>query len=471
MCSYLRGILATQAVLEGVGVGEGTNGGASFRSRPHPDVAPESATPLAAAVQWVVRDGAGMLGGLAFSTWGGSRFDANARRWRLFADVINDVGLLLDMVSPLVPSCFLATVCVASVCKVCAARWHLAFTVALTLEQSFCGVAAGATRAAITSHFALQDNLAGEAVDASFSPLAPVAHPARVGGGWVPCADVAAKEGAQETFVTLCGLLSGMALAQWLNSSPATVWAAFLLLTALHVVANYRAVKALTFRTLNVSRLLVALRLWEVAQSSVAPPEVRRAAAASASPRGVARLEPILMLPWRTHSPEVALGRDPRRWPGGPAAVDRAAETLRSRSAACVCVCDLDDAVAYGKAGQPPAYPATPAQLAVWAAPCPPRPTAAGRAVARSSILLAQRPDADVRGEAQPGPGRAQLEAVCEGLLRYSAAVRGGAPPVSPQDRARELLVWLEGRGWETGRVQVPDEGWRLRTAARPKEE
>lgn len=92
------------------------------RWRPHPRAAPESATPLAAAVQWVVRDGAGMLGGLAFSTWGGSRFDADARRWRLFADVINDVGLLLDMLSPLAPSCFLATVCAASVCKVRAAR-------------------------------------------------------------------------------------------------------------------------------------------------------------------------------------------------------------------------------------------------------------------------------------------------------------------------------------------------------------
>lgn len=282
---------------------------------------------------------------------------------------------------------------------------------------------------------------------------------------------MAAKEGAQETFVTLCGLLSGMALAQWLNSSPATVWAAFLLLTALHVVANYRAVKALTFRTFNVPRLLIALRLWEAAHSPGVPAAVRRAAADTATPRGVARLEPVAMLPWRVHAPAVALGRDPRAWPGGAAAVDRAAAALRSGDAACVCVCDLDAATAYGEAARPPPVPASSDALAKWAVPWPLRPSAAGRAVAHSRILLAQRPDADVRGEGQAPPGRAQLEAVCEGVLRYSAAVQGRAPPASPRDQVQQLLAWLEGRGWETGRVQVPDEGWRLRPSARGKDE
>ena len=57
---------------------------------------------------------------------------------------------------------------------------------------------AGATRASITAHFARRDNLA----------------------------DVSAKEGAQETAVTLLGLLAGSALANRLGDSAATTWAA-----------------------------------------------------------------------------------------------------------------------------------------------------------------------------------------------------------------------------------------------------
>ncbi|RHZ32267.1 hypothetical protein DYB26_013434, partial [Aphanomyces astaci] len=77
MCSYLRGVLATQSVLESVGVGK------------------DSVTPLAAALQWVMRDGSGMLGGLFFAYVVGPKFDANVKFWRLYADVINDFGLTL----------------------------------------------------------------------------------------------------------------------------------------------------------------------------------------------------------------------------------------------------------------------------------------------------------------------------------------------------------------------------------------
>lgn len=49
LCSYVSGVLASQAVLRGVGVGD------------------KNATPLAAAMTWVIRDGTGMLGGLSFA--------------------------------------------------------------------------------------------------------------------------------------------------------------------------------------------------------------------------------------------------------------------------------------------------------------------------------------------------------------------------------------------------------------------
>jgi hypothetical protein len=69
------------------------------------------------------------------SVGSGQGFDSHVKRWRLFADVINDIGLSLDLVAPMFPAHFVLLVCVASVCK------------------SMCGVAAGATRAVLTAHF------------------------------------------------------------------------------------------------------------------------------------------------------------------------------------------------------------------------------------------------------------------------------------------------------------------------------
>ena len=119
----------------------------------------EAITPLAAALQWVMRDGSGMLGGLFFAYGVGPKFDANVKFWRLYADVINDVGLTLgtmlvcldcwvmlcalDMLAPFAPRYVTQILCVSSVCK------------------AMCGVAAGATRSSLTAHFAKTDNMAG----------------------------------------------------------------------------------------------------------------------------------------------------------------------------------------------------------------------------------------------------------------------------------------------------------------------
>ena len=65
-------------------------------------VGSESASPLAAAVTWVLRDGAGMIGSLTFTYVAGSSFDAYLKEWRLFADLINDVGLTIDLLTPMV---------------------------------------------------------------------------------------------------------------------------------------------------------------------------------------------------------------------------------------------------------------------------------------------------------------------------------------------------------------------------------
>ena len=195
-CSYLRGVLALHSTLEGAGLGG------------------PAAAASSAVLTFVLKDGASHIGSLVFGTLFAAGFDGELKFWRLFADVINDVGLTLELAAPLFgPAAFLPVTCVANVCR------------------ALCGVAAGATRVAISSHFA-----------------------AVVGGGGSQIALLQAKEGAQETAVTLMGLLLGLLLSSSLNASPVAKWGAFVVLTAVHIWANYVAVSLLQLRSLNPAR-------------------------------------------------------------------------------------------------------------------------------------------------------------------------------------------------------------------------
>ncbi|CAI7728792.1 unnamed protein product [Closterium sp. NIES-53] len=156
----------------------------------------------------------------------GSNLDSNAKQWRLAADVINDVGMLLDLLSPLVPSAFLPLLCLGSI------------------SRAITGTASGATRAALTQHFAKRQN----------------------------AADISAKEGSQETAATMAGMLAGMVVGQLVAGNVLLLWAVFLSLTAFHVYANYRAVKSLCLTSLNRERVALLLLAYRGEQKQVLSP-------------------------------------------------------------------------------------------------------------------------------------------------------------------------------------------------------
>lgn len=197
LCSYLRGIMSTGALLSGMGVGRA------------------EATALQATIQWMYRDGAGMLGSLFFTSLSSHNFGQNLKAWRLFADFINNVGITLDMIAPYFRKQFLYIACTAAVCK------------------ALCGVAAGATGAAIAEHWGEQHG---------------------------NIADVLAKNGAQHTMVSMLGLLVTVPFATFSARSPALACAGYTLLTAIHMFANWRAMRVLALRTLNPTRGKVLLR-------------------------------------------------------------------------------------------------------------------------------------------------------------------------------------------------------------------
>uniref|UniRef100_A0A3Q1JQ10 RUS family member 1 n=1 Tax=Anabas testudineus TaxID=64144 RepID=A0A3Q1JQ10_ANATE len=214
--SSLSGTLATQASLKGVGVGN------------------QEATVAAATVTWLLRDGTGMLGRILFA-WQKGYASSNVEDvsitikttvsrvtnpflllTRLFADVLNDIAMFMEILAPYFPACFTLIVCSAGVFK------------------SIVGVAGGATRAALTVHQARRDNMA----------------------------DISAKDGSQETLVNLAGLLVSLILIPLVTDNPILTLSLFFLFTILHLFANYKAVRSVVMETFNEARLSIVLHQY-----------------------------------------------------------------------------------------------------------------------------------------------------------------------------------------------------------------
>lgn len=213
LCSSVTGTLSTRAILHGVGVGE------------------SAATLLGGTLQWIIRDGSGMIGRIGFASVVASDLDHDAKRWRFAADVTNDIGLMLEIFSSHLPkSLFLPVVCTAN------------------LFKAVTGVAGGASRASMTQHFALRGNTA----------------------------DVAAKDGSQETAVNLIGMFLGMAAATFVPETFAATVVVFLFFTILHLLSNYLGVKNLILHHLNEERLLIILQHISSNKKLPKPVDVRK---------------------------------------------------------------------------------------------------------------------------------------------------------------------------------------------------
>lgn len=93
-----------------------------------------AATVVAATLTNQLRQVSGMFSSILFTYVQGTNLDENAKQWRLVADVLNDLALFIELVSPAFPGYFALCVCIASIFR------------------SIVGVAGGATRATLTRH-------------------------------------------------------------------------------------------------------------------------------------------------------------------------------------------------------------------------------------------------------------------------------------------------------------------------------
>lgn len=154
-----------------------------------------------------------MVGRIVFSWMQGSNLDANAKTWRFMADILNDLAMTLEICIPLAPHLFLPLVCTGSILK------------------AVVGAAGGATRAALTQHQARRDNMA----------------------------DVASKDGSQETALVLVGMLLSLILNPFIGDSQKLTWIFFSIFTLIHLWANYFAVSVVSIDKLNRQRANIVI--------------------------------------------------------------------------------------------------------------------------------------------------------------------------------------------------------------------
>ncbi|CAI6335174.1 unnamed protein product [Periconia digitata] len=146
----IAGMISSRAVWEGLGVGD------------------SSASPTGAMLIQVIRECMGKLGTIYFAHLIGTSIEAECKAYRLGADVLTDAAMVLDCMSPYFPGevRFLVLCC-------------------SSVMFSAAGVAGGASKSSLSGHFAKWNNLG----------------------------ELNAKDGSQETVISLMGMLTGTLVA------------------------------------------------------------------------------------------------------------------------------------------------------------------------------------------------------------------------------------------------------------------
>ncbi|KAI8634399.1 DUF647-domain-containing protein [Xylariaceae sp. FL1651] len=188
--STIAGLLSSRAVLQGFGVGN----------------AASSAT--GAVLLTVLQESTGRLATILFAHRLGQAIEPECKYYRFLADIFNDSAMFLDVLSPALPGPGkVAALCLSGVLR------------------ALCGVSGMSAKASLSAHFARSGNLA----------------------------ELNAKDGSQETVISLLGMLTGSVFVRFVQGRLA-VWLWTVTLVGLHLWTNYQAVRAVQMRTLNKQR-------------------------------------------------------------------------------------------------------------------------------------------------------------------------------------------------------------------------
>lgn len=185
----IQSLLATQAMLFTIGLGTG-------------------AIPMAAAIQWVLKDGIGHAGAIAYAAAVNTRFDADAKRYRFQSTVALTLSDFIAIAMPLAPQYFLPLASLSSAIG------------------SIAGLAQTASRARVMSAFALGGNLA----------------------------DCTRAGQTQGKLMSIVGTSAGAYLSWLIGPDPYRVALCMLPLAALSLYSMHASSALVVLRSLNVQR-------------------------------------------------------------------------------------------------------------------------------------------------------------------------------------------------------------------------
>ncbi|ORZ36603.1 vitamin B6 photo-protection and homoeostasis-domain-containing protein [Catenaria anguillulae PL171] len=205
----VTGVLSMQSLLFAIGLGAGS-------------------IPLAAALNWIIKDGLGQLGGVLYASFMGEKFDSEPKRLRLTAAAAMQAASFLELLTPLFPHLFLPIASISNVGKNVA--W----------------LASSATRAQINQTFALHDNLG----------------------------DITGKAGSQATAAGVVGTGLGVIISSQVGHDFLPILATFVPFSALTLWSVVQSNNAVVTRTLNAQRLDLILQKWSRARQVPTPEAV-----------------------------------------------------------------------------------------------------------------------------------------------------------------------------------------------------
>lgn len=210
--SAIAGLLASRAVLQGLGVGD------------------ENASATAAMLLSIAQESLGRFATIFFAHWASTRIASDCKSYRLLADIVNDFAFVMDCLSPSLPkSIRIPFLCAASMCR------------------AVCGVAGGSSKAILSAHFARNNNIG----------------------------ELNAKDSSQETVISLVGMWVGGLVVSRVHGVFAT-WIWLLSLLALHLTMNYLAVSSVCMLMLNRQRANIVFSSLDSTGETPGPQEAAR---------------------------------------------------------------------------------------------------------------------------------------------------------------------------------------------------
>lgn len=232
--SSIMKVISTEALLFGLGLGQKVAAGA-------------------AATSWVLKDGLSYLVKIGYGSKFGSKFDDDPKSWRIAADIVEDVGGAIEILTPLFGRKYFLPLASLAVC--------------LNGMASMTGTA---TRHVIYRSLATK--------------------------GTQNTGDIATKGESQGVTCKMVGLAAGIIISSKIGQKYYALLTAYSILASIHIVANWKSVQCVQLSFFNKQR------------ASILIDSHLRGDASLPCPYEASKREKIILPPWHGFDRSVNIG-------------------------------------------------------------------------------------------------------------------------------------------------------------------